>query len=249
MTELITCEIENRCCTLSLNRPESLNALNRELFSQLQMHIQTVEKMATDIGCVILRGNGRAFSAGHDLKDIAAGEIEVNDAFEATVLESLATLPQPVIAQVHGFCFTGALELALACDLIFIDEDTILADTHCEWGLSPVWGMTQRLPRRIGIANAKDMMFSGRKVAAVEALAMGLVNRVYTVEALQAMTRSYAEDICANSGYSHAAYKQILTATDGLRLHDGLDYEYSNSPGACADMQMRVDRFMSRSKA
>lgn len=246
MSELVSLDIEGQVCTLALNRPESLNALNHSLFEELEDHLLKIEQMEVDIACVILKGNGRAFSAGHDLKDIAGGEVNEHNDFEATILEKLATLPLPVIAQVHGYCFTGALELALACDLIFIDEETKLADTHSAWGLSPIWGMTQRLPRRIGVSRAKEMMFSSRRVGAQEALRIGLVDKVFPVDGLSAETLAYAIKVASNSPYSIRASKKILEATDGLRLHDGLDYEYSNSPGACEDMQARVDSFTKR---
>jgi len=162
------------------------------------------------------------------------------------VLENLAALPQPVIAQVHGYCFTVALELALATDLIFADSDTQLADTHSKWGLSPVWGMTQRLPRRIGAARAKDMMFSSRLLGAEEALQIGLVDRVLPVAKLEDKVIAYARSIADNSPHSNRIIKTILEAPDGLRIHEGLDYEYTNSPGACRDMAERLAAFQSR---
>ena len=178
MEEFLVRAVEDRICTLTLNRPEVLNSLNYELFQQLENALTAIAEDGDDIACVILRGNGKAFSAGHDLKAIESGVAAEHADFEAATLEKLASLPQPVIAEVQGYCFTGALELALACDLIFIDTDTQLADTHSKWGLSPVWGMTQRLPRRIGVSRAKDLMYSSRLVAADEALHMGLVDRV-----------------------------------------------------------------------
>lgn len=248
MTKLVTLSVENRIAVLSLNRPESLNALNHQLFAELDQLLSELAERPDDIGCVILKGNGRAFSSGHDLKDIGGGQVDLQDDFEATILEKLAALPAPVIAQIHKFCFTGALELALACDLIFVEEGAVLADTHSEWGLTPVWGMTQRLPRRVGVARAKDMMFSARRVKADEALQIGLVDRVFAAADLAAETLAYAGQVASQSPYSHRACKQLLASTDGLRLHDGLDYEYSNSPGACEDMQERVDGFLARSK-
>ena len=246
MTQLVTMSVDDRICTLSLNRPEVMNALNHKVFGELQACLEKVADAGSDIGCVILKGEGRAFSSGHDLRDIEEGLEDDQSAFEAGILEALASLPVPTIAQVHGYCFTGALELALACDLIFIDEKTRLADTHSKWGLSPVWGMTQRLPRRIGPARAKDMMFSSRTVEAREALDIGLVDRVFAEGELEAKTTEYAAEVAANSNHSHRVCKQVIEATDGLRLHDGLDYEYTNSPGACHDMQERVAAFINR---
>ncbi len=242
MSEFIKVEIQGRVCSITLNRPEVMNALNHQVFVELKQAIDDVA--ANDgIGCVILKGEGRAFSAGHDLNDIAGGDELEHADFEATTLEALASLEKPVIAQVHGYCFTGALELALAADLIFLSDTGKLADTHSKWGLSPVWGMTQRLPRRVGVARAKDMMFSSRMVAAEEALRIGLVDRVIEQDQLTAEVMKYAESVVENSSDSHRICKAILEATDGLRIHDGLDYEYTNSPGACADMQERIERF------
>lgn len=249
MNESILMEFDGRVCKLTLNRPKVLNALNHEVFTQLMTAIETVAEKGEDIGCVILCGSGKAFSAGHDLNDISSGDEAQHADFEASVLEALASLPQPVIAQVHGYCFTGALELALAADLIFIDSETRLADTHSKWGLSPIWGMTQRLPRRIGAARAKDMMFSSRLVAAEEALRIGLVDRVLPADSLAEGTTEYAHAVAANSSHSHQVCKKVIEATDGLRIHEGLDYEYTNSPGACSDMAERLASFQTKSAA
>ncbi len=221
MTNLIVREDQGAITHLILNRPESLNAINLEMFKQLRAHIENIAKAGSDVQCVILRGNGRAFSAGHDLNDIAGGEEMDNANYQAGTLELLATLPQPVIACVHGYCFTGALELALATDIMIVDEQTQLADTHSQWGLSPVWGMSQRLPRRVGHARAKDMMFSSRRVGATEAYAIGLVDKVFPAEILLSEVQAYAEQIVANSPHSNRVIKELLSATDGLRLNDG----------------------------
>ena len=247
MSEHLLFNISDGICTLTLNRPEVLNALDHALFQELGAAIERLANKPDDVGCVILRGSGKAFSSGHDLKDIRAGSEDAHSDFEATVLESLASLPIPVIAEVHGYCFTGALELALACDLIFVDDKTRLADTHSKWGLSPVWGMTQRLPRRIGVARAKDLMFTSRLVAADEALAIGLVERVVACGDLQDETLAYALSVAENSSHSHRMCKQIIESTDGMRLHEGLDYEYTNSPGACSDMKQRLAAFQAKS--
>ena len=249
MNKYVLMESDGRICKLTLNRPEVLNALNHDVFTQLMSAIETIAEKGGEIGCVILCGSGKAFSAGHDLNDISSGDEAQHADFEASVLEALASLPQPVIAQVHGYCFTGALELALAADLIFIDSDTRLADTHSKWGLSPVWGMTQRLPRRIGAARAKDMMFSSRLVAADEALRIGLVDRVVAAGKLDGEVIEYAQAVVENSYDSHQVCKKIMEATDGLRIHEGLDYEYTNSPGACSDIAERLASFKGKAAA
>jgi enoyl-CoA hydratase len=249
MKDYVLTEFDGRVCRLTLNRPEVLNALNHEVFTQLKTALESIAARGEEIGCVVLSGAGKAFSAGHDLNDISSGEEAQHSDFEASVLETLASLPQPVIAQVHGYCFTGALELALAADLIFVDSDTKLADTHSKWGLSPVWGMTQRLPRRIGAARAKDMMFSSRLVKADEALRIGLVDKVVVAGSLTDEVNEYAQAVAANSSHSHQVCKQVIEATDGFRIHEGLDYEYTNSPGACKDMAERLASFQEKAAA
>lgn len=243
MNDYVLMEVDERICRLTLNRPAVLNALNHEVFTQLGEAVAAIHSSAGDIGCVILSGSGKAFSAGHDLNDISSGEEAQHANIEASVIEALASLPQPVIAQVHGYCFTGALELALAADLIFVDSDTKLADTHSKWGLSPIWGMTQRLPRRIGASRAKDMMFSSRLMLAEEALRIGLVDKVVPVGDLAEKVTEYAHTVAANSPYTHHICKSIIEATDGFRLNEGLQHEYANSPGACSDSGERIARF------
>lgn len=246
MNQSVLMETQGRLCRLTLNRPKVLNALNHEVFTQLEAAIASITSRAEDVGCVILSGSGKAFSAGHDLNDISSDEETTQANFEASVLEALANLPQPVIAQVHGYCFTGALELALAADLIFVDSDTKLADTHSKFGLSPIWGMTQRLPRRIGAARAKEMMFSSRLVAADEALRIGLVDSVVPAGTLADTVTEYALNVAANSPYTHQICKQIMRDTDGFCIREGLDHEYTNSPGTCIDMPERIASFQKK---
>ncbi len=248
MSDFVLVEFDERICRITLNRPEVLNALNIEVFRQLSAAIEAVAAKGDAVGCVIVCGAGKAFSAGHDLNDIGSGEEADHADYEAAVLEALAALPQPVIAQVHGYCFTGALEVALAADLIFVDSDTRLADTHSKWGLSPVWGMTQRLPRRVGQARAKDMMYSSRLLGAEEALRIGLVDRVAAAGSLVQEVADYASMVAQNSAHSHRICKEILANTDGMALREGLDYEYTNSPGACSDAAERVAAFQQKAK-
>jgi enoyl-CoA hydratase/carnithine racemase len=125
--------------TLALNMPEKLNSLSTSVFAELSRHIEHLEASTDSIGCVVLRGNGRSFSAGHDLGTLAA-EQPAEPAFRAKVVERLANLPQPLVAAVHGHCYTGALELALAADIILAAENARFADTHAKWALTPVWG-------------------------------------------------------------------------------------------------------------
>lgn len=143
-------------CTLIFNRPDKLNALDTPFFEEMDAHLARLENETDTIGCVVLRGAGRGFCAGADINGI--GKSSVAPTFKPGVIERLERLPQPVIAAVHGVCYTGGLELALACDFIVADASARFADTHGKWGLVAAWGMIQRLPRRVGSQVAKRLM-------------------------------------------------------------------------------------------
>ncbi len=175
----ITRSDKDGLATLTLNRPDKLNALNTSMFVLLGEHVANIANSIDTVGCVVLRGAGRCFSAGHDLGAIGDGESSEQLNLQATVIEQLANLPQPVISAVHGHCYTGALELALAGDIILASANAKFADTHGRWGLTPIWGMSQRLPRRVGIAKAREMMFTCRNVEADEAVSIGLANACF----------------------------------------------------------------------
>ncbi len=236
----------NGIATLTLNRPEALNALSPSLFVELRAHVDAIAGEVDSVGCVILRGAGRSFSAGNDIKAIQAGERAPSPHFQAETLEAIEALPQPVIAQVHGHCYTGALELMLACDLCVCGESARFADTHGRWSMTPTWGMSQRLPRRIGPLKAKELMLTGRSVTGVEAAAIGLVNACVVDEELEAATNELAATIAASSWHTLRADKRLVNEGQRYTLADGLAYERRTSPGAGPDMAERLQAFGSR---
>lgn len=225
---------------LSLNRPEALNALSPSLFEELRAHIDAISEQTESVGCVILRGEGRSFSAGNDLKAIQSGERPPSAHFQAETLEAIERLPQPVIAAVQGHCYTGSLELALACDLMITGESAKLADTHGKWGMSPTWGMSQRLPRRIGLVKAKEMMFSGRIVGGAEAVDLGIANKCVPDEQLRDAAIEMAQSFTQNSWHTLRADKMLINMGQNSLLDDGLREERENGPGVAADMQERI---------
>ncbi len=228
---------------LSLNRPDALNALSPNLFIELREHIDTIANQTDDVGCVILRGNGRSFSAGNDIKAIQAGERAPSAHFQAETLDAIERLPQPVIAAVQGHCYTGSLELALACDLMITAHSAKLADTHGKWGMSPTWGMSQRLPRRIGLLAAKEMMFSGRVVDGQEAARIGLANQCVADEALEQAAIDMAAGFLKNSWFTLRADKMLVNGGLDRTLADGLKFERTESPGRSPDMEERLKDF------
>lgn len=240
MSQVTREDLENGVTVLSLNRPEALNALSPSLFEELRAHIDEIATQLDSVGCVILRGEGRSFSAGNDLKAIQSGERPPSPYYQAETLEAIERLPQPVIAAVQGHCYTGSLELALACDLMITAESAKLADTHGKWGMAPTWGMSQRLPRRIGLVKAKEMMFSGRIVSGAEAVALGIANRCVADDQLQAAAIEMANSFTANSWHTLRADKMLINMGQNNMLDDGLRNERENGPGVAADMQERI---------
>ncbi len=228
---------------ISLNRPDALNALSPNMFVELRAHVDAIANDIENIGCVILRGNGRSFSAGNDLKAIENGEVAPSRHFQAETLDAIEALPQPVIAAVQGHCYTGSLELAIACDLMVVATDAKLADTHGKWGMSPTWGMSQRLPRRLGPVKAKEMMFSGRVVSGEEAVTLGLANKSVPSAELDSCAIAMAEGFLANSWFTLRADKMLANGGANLGLADGLAFERENSPGRSPDMEERLKSF------
>jgi enoyl-CoA hydratase len=243
MSDLVARSDKDGLCTLTLNRPEKLNALNVPMFVQLRAHVDKIEGQTDTVGCVVLRGAGRAFSAGHDLKDLQAGENPPYPHFQGETVACLANLPQPVITAVHGHCYTGALELALAGDLIIASESARFADTHSRWGLTPIWGLSQRLPRRVGAAKAKEMMLTGRVYTGEEAATMGLANLCVPDEHFDEEVERLARSVLENSWFSNRVDKRLVDATDGMALVDGLRFEIENSPGIAPDAPQRIAEF------
>jgi enoyl-CoA hydratase/carnithine racemase len=241
MSARITRHDADGLATLTLSRPEKLNALDIQSFEELDALLAALEGETETIGCVVLRGDGRGFCAGAYLG--AIGSAPVAKTYKPRIVERLASLPQPVIAAVHGACFTGGLELALAADLILADETARFADTHGKWGLVGEWGMTQRLPRRVGLPAAKRMMLTARTVEAAEAHALGLIDVLVPAGGLEAGIAELAGAILANSWHTNRATKRLLRETDGMSLAEGLAHEHYRAPGFAPDWQERVARF------
>ena len=245
MTDRILRSDGDGVCTLTLNRPEKLNALDEAMFVELAAQVEALST-DSDTACVVLRGAGRSFCAGNDLEDIASGQRSEDVHFRGKTVERLANLPQPVVAAIRGHCFTGGLELALAADLLLASETARFADTHGKWGLTPLWGMSQRLPRRVGVSRALELMFTSRTIDAPEAASIGLVDRVVPETEFEAALAELTGAITNNSSFSNRGYKRLLQATNGLALAEGLEYEREKSPGIAPDAIERIGAFARR---
>ena len=243
MSELVLREDTDGIAVLTLNRPGALNALSPSLFVELRGHVETIARQTDSVGCVVLRGEGRSFSAGNDLKAIQAGDVPPTPQFQADTVVKLEALPQPVICEVQGHCYTGALELALACDLLYCAESARFADTHGKFSMTPGWGMSQRLPRRIGPLKAKEMMFTGRVVSGPEAAELGLANRCVPDAELRETVMQLARDIVANSWHTLRGDKMLVNEGQNYTLADGLRFERARGPGRGADLEERLKAF------
>lgn len=249
MTGLVLRSDADGVATLTLNRPGQLNALSPSLFVELRAHIDAIAGAAESIGCVILRGTGKSFSAGNDIKAIQAGDRAPSAHFQAETLDAIEALPQPVIASVAGHCYTGALEVVLACDLLVAAESARFADTHGRWSMTPTWGMSQRLPRRIGPVRAKQLMFTGTPISGADAAALGLANLCVPDSELEAETNRLAATIVANSWHTLRADKRLVNEGQRYTLAEALDFERKTSPGAGPDMAERLAAFGSKGRA
>ena len=243
MSDQVLFEVRDGLATITLNRPQKLNALNYAVFRELNAHVDAIAAQADRIGCVVLRGAGRSFCAGHDLDDISGGGEGGNVAqFESRTVEKLSELPMAVVGVVQGHCLTGGLELALGADILIAGESARFADTHGKWDLVPVWGMSQRLPRRVGRAKALEMMFTSRTYSGREAEAMGLVNFCVADSELDAAVANFVKDVLANSWRSNRANKKLLNDTDGMNLKAGVAHEIHRSEGRGTEMAERLAR-------
>jgi enoyl-CoA hydratase len=235
---LVRFEREGAVATLTLNRADKRNALNLALWGELQAHLAAIEAAGEDIAVVVLRSEGAVFCAGNDLKE--RGIAAPSPHYRAKIVSRLAALPQPVIVAVQGGCYTGGLELALAGDIIVAGESAVFADTHGQFALVPIWGMSQRLPRRVGQWKAREMSFTGLPVSGAEAARIGLANHCVADGELAAKTRELAEAIAGQSRHSVFAYKRLYTQQADLPLAAGLAHEVFNTAGVGPDFAERI---------
>jgi enoyl-CoA hydratase len=250
MTSLVLREDHRGTAVLTLNRADKLNALNKDVFEALDQHVEAIARQTRSIGLVVLRGSGANFSAGYDMQEVLeyvrAG---AKPHYHSEVIDKIANLPQPVISAVQGHCSTGALELALAADLIVACESARFSDAYARWGLTPIWGLSLRLPHRVGRAKATEMMLTCRSYSGIEAQAMQLVNRCYADDRFDAELSALCDDILANSWYANQVNKRALIESDGLSLRDAHALELFKNDGLAPDAPERIAGFLATRKA
>lgn len=220
-------ERDGAVAVVTMSRPEALNAFNTE---QLEALRDAIAEVAADrsIRCAILTGEGRAFAAGADIKEMADKSAQEGLAFGQLghgIGLAINAAPQPWIAAINGHALGGGCEVALACDIRLASEAATLGQPEVGLGILPGWGATQRLTRLVGAGIASELIFTGRRLKAGEARELGLVNAVYPAEELMDKVREMAATIAANSPAAVAASKRMIAlALDGP-LANGLARE------------------------
>jgi enoyl-CoA hydratase len=229
---MILTETVGNVCTVKLNRPEALNALTPELLSQLVVALEGAAAN-TAVTVVVLTGVGRAFCAGVDLKALAAAGIDGGDVSDLLntparrAAELLSTMDKVTVAKVNGACFTGALELALACDIMIVADEAKMGDTHAKWGLRPTWGMSQRLVAAVGITRARWLSHTARMFLGSDAAAWGMAAESCPLVELDARANALIAMLTEGSPASQRAYKDLYRAAQNHGLNDGLAYEFA----------------------
>jgi len=220
---LLAVDGESHIATLTLNRPEALNAISRQLATDL---LEMCNALADrdDVWAVIVSGAGeRAFCAGADLKErrmLSRGDRTAHTAAIEAAAEALAALPMPTIAAVRGFALAGGAELALACDLRVAAADATFGFPEVKIGIFPGAGGALRLPQIVGGGAARDLLFTGRRVTAEEAFRLGLVDRLVPADEVLESAAELAGSIAANAPLAVRAVKRAVKESHGTPFQD-----------------------------
>jgi len=214
--------------TLTLNRPERLNALDGDLVAALRSEIANA---GSDIRVIVIQSEGRAFCAGADLKWLASGILADHSA-HAQFQEALGSLfteiesaSQAVIAAVNGYAFAGGLELTLACDIVVVSDDAQVGDEHINKNLLPGGGGSQRLPRKIGLARGLEVLLTGRRMTGQQVVDYGLAVKCVSIAELHAEALEMATILALKDGQAIKYMKQMVRRGIELPLREGLSLE------------------------
>mgnify|MGYP002296164762 CR=1 FL=1 len=246
-------EKKEHIAVATINRPKALNALNSEVLSDLDELVDIVTA-DQDIYALIITGSGeKAFVAGADIAEMSTLTKEGGEAFGKhgnDVFRRIETLPIPTIAAVNGFALGGGCELALSCDIILASEKAKFGQPEVGLGITPGFSGTQRLPRRVGIAKAKELIFSGKVIGAAEAEKIGLVNAVYAPEELIPGAIAMAKSFTANAPIAVKYSKACIDRGMQMDIDDGiaLENELFAMCFATADQKEGMSAFVEKRK-
>ena len=234
---------DDHIATIALNRPDAMNALSPDLLSELK-HAISIVSVDQDLKALVIRGNGRSFCAGADLLffDSAFEDLSLLNPYIQLLNQcflDLENLPIPTVAVVQGFALAGGLELAMACDMTIVSDEAKLGDQHANFGLMPGGGSTQRLPRRVGMQRAMELLTTGRWLTGQEAVNWGLALRSTAEDNLDSELESLLAALRDKSRVSLSWIKSItrqgrdLSVTSGVQLESSAFVQYfatSNHP-------------------
>jgi len=227
MSQYLQIEKDEEIALITINRPDKLNAMNLALMDEFITVLDSLEKDSSRV--IIITGMGqKAFSAGADIEymsKIGSAEAEKYALRGHEVLNKIENIEKPVIAAINGYALGGGCELALACDIRFASSNAQLGQPEVTIGICPGWGGTQRLLRIIGPARAKDLIFSGRRIGAKEALSMGLINEIFPIENLISESKVYAKKITKNNSFAVGKSKMLVNRGMDTNLDTGLKLE------------------------
>jgi enoyl-CoA hydratase len=235
--EHIRVTLEEHHALITLDRPRALNALSSAVLSELTTATSELE-LSDEVRVVVLTGAGdKAFVAGADIaemRDLGAREAEALAEMGGNLAAAIEGSAKPYIAAVNGFALGGGLELALACDFVFAARTARLGLPEVKLGVIPGFGGTQRLPRRVGVAKAKELIFTGEMIDAEEALRIGLVDAVHEPEALRAAVARTAARIGQNGPLAVAAAKKLVHMGQSMSLDSAVTLEQRTFAGLFA---------------
>lgn len=253
MAQLVITEKKDGIAIVTLNRPESMNALSQNLMKALVVVFRQLQQ-DDDVAAVILTGAGKAFCAGLDLLELANSGL---DGFamdgDSDIQAAILEFDRPIIGAINGAAATGGFELALWCDVLIAAENARFGDTHARVGVIPGWGLSQRLQRIIGINRARELAFTGNFLAADKAESWGLVNRVVSAEDLLPVCEQLACDMVSCDRNTLVSYKRVINEGAGMDLANALKYErlamdmYGATQNADA-IEQRKDKVMDRGR-
>ncbi|NBC21756.1 MAG: enoyl-CoA hydratase [Alphaproteobacteria bacterium] len=227
--EIVLVERDGPVAIVTMNRPDRLNALNRALRAAI---VKAFAELAEDdsVRAVVLTGKGRAFTAGVDLKEAGETGFALGaDGGDIDLGKSLAAFPWPIIGAINGFAITGGFELALMCDVLLASENAKFADTHARVGIMPGWGLSQKLPRMIGMSRAKELSFTGNFLEAETAERWGLVNRVCKPEELRPAAIKLGHDMASCDATLLREYKRMIDDGFSMTFAEGMKEEVRRS--------------------
>lgn len=239
-------EFQNGILTLTLNRPEAINAFTTELLRSLATALAK-EASGPEVRVVVLRGAGRGFCSGQDLREFEGQEISYKGHLKnyQAVIENLVSLKKPVLAAIHGAAAGAGLSLALACDLRIAAADAVLSTGFSRIGLIPDAGMNYHLPRIVGHAKALELELLSPRLNAEQALALGLVNRVVPTEGFADEVSKLAAELANGPTKTFGLIKQALYKSHHSTLEEMLEYEaiLQDLAGRSADHKEGVQAF------